>query len=71
MLLSVPNHCNCFASDSSAECSDKGSHTTYNSSSAAQFIVKYSRFRLKNEEVRQIVKNDFKNFMFWKAEDTV
>ena len=49
MLLSVPNHFNCFASDSSAECSDEGSHTTYNSSSAAQFIVKYSRFRLENE----------------------
>ena len=28
-------------------------------------------FGWKMKEVRQIVKNDFKNFMFWKAEDTV
>ena len=28
-------------------------------------------FGWKMKEVRQIVKNDFKNFMFWKAEDTL
>ena len=28
-------------------------------------------FDWKMKEVRQIVKNDFKNSMFWKAEDTV
>ena len=28
-------------------------------------------FGWKMKEVRQIVKNDLKNFMFWKAEDTV
>ena len=28
-------------------------------------------FGWKMKEVRQIVKNDSKNFMFWKAEDTV
>ena len=28
-------------------------------------------FGWKMKEVRQIVKNDFKNFRFWKAEDTL
>ena len=28
-------------------------------------------FGWKMKEVRQIVKNDLKNFMFWKAEDTL
>ena len=73
MLLSVPNHFHCFASDSSAECSDEGSHTTYNSSEKVLLNSSLNPvvFGWKMKEVRQIIKNDFKNFMFWKAEDTV
>ena len=71
MLLSVPNHFNCFVSHSSAECSDKGAIQL----TTVQVLLNSSFnpvvFGWKMKEVRQIVKNDFKNFMFWKAEDTL
>ena len=70
MLLSVPNHCNCFLIPQ-PNAAIKGAIQLTIVLVLLNSSLNPVVFGCKMKEVRQIVKNDFKNFMFWKAEDTL